>query len=401
MREREAAVLMVIGAYDPEMSGGGVQCQELMRALTPSRAFLVLSVTTNASLPRRSTVDGIPVYRIVIDLKRVRSKLVAGLRLAWRFLRTCRRVRVVHLNGWSDKNVVLTLLAILFRKPILLTLHTAGYDEPPAVQARGRLAFWCYRRADALVGVSSHFEASYKAAGLPPQRFCVIPNGVDLDRFHPVDSPQRAALRRQLGLSMEAFLILFVGFFSYDKGPRTLFDAWRRLQRPGLPATNLVFVGTTRSSYFEIDRGLAQAIRDEAAAFGVQDRMVFVESSGAMERYYQAVDSFVLPSIREGLPMALLEAMASGLACVASRLPGSTDLLINDGIEGFLVEPGDVAQLSEAIERLIAHPAQRQAWGRQARERVAQDFSLQRMAQRYHAMYDRLRDAQCAREQRS
>jgi len=200
---------------------------------------------------------------------------------------------------------------------------------------------------------------------------------------------------------MEAFLILFVGFFSRDKGPRTLFDAWRRLQRPGLPATNLVFVGTTRSSYFEIDRGLAQTIRDEAAAFGLQDRMVFVESSGAMERYYQAVDGFVLPSIREGLPMALLEAMASGLACVASRLPGSTDRLIDDEIHGLLVEPGHVAQLSDAIERLIAHPAQRQAWGRQARERIAQDFSLQRMAQRYHAMYDRLRDAQCAREQRS
>src|SRR5262249_55064082 len=147
--------------------------------------------------------------------------------------------------------------------------------------------------------------------------------------------------------------ILFVGFFSIDKGPHILFEAWRSLAGSAGANSRLVFIGATRSRYYEIDRDLADRIRFDAARHRVLDRIVFVEETQVIQQYYRASDVFVLPSRRESFGMALVEAMASGLPCIASRLPGVTDLIVTDGTSGLLVEPHDVPALSAALARVL------------------------------------------------
>jgi len=381
---------MVTGAYYPEVSGGGLQCRTLMRALQDRISFLVFTTTTNPALPQQEVVDGIPIYRVLVEMAKRGSRLRAGVRFIGLFLRSRRRFDLVHLHGFSRKSWLLIGLARLFRKPLLLKLTSVGDDDPLSLRRRGALAYWMYRRADCYVGVSAGVEGRYQAAGFPRQRFQLIPNGVDVDRFRPRSTEERQRLRCQLGLPQGSPLILFVGLFSREKCPDLLFNAWMNLQRHGHPQTGLVFVGATQGGYYEIDPTLAVRMREQAAREGMGQRVVFVERSHAIEHYYGAADYFVLPSVREGLPNALLEAMASGLACIATRLTGITDAVIEDRMNGLLMPPRDVSACERALGTLLQHPEEARAMGRRARGTIEDRYALSRIADRYDTLYQRV-----------
>ena len=126
----------------------------------------------------------------------------------------------------------------------------------------------------------------------------------------------------------------------------------------------------------------------EAGRAGVADRLKFVGVTHDVPSHLRAADLFVLPSKREGLPVALLEAMACGLPCVASRLPGSTEAIIEDGSNGLLVAPGDVAALTHAIGKLLDDQDLRHRLGAAARATIAHRFASGEVADRWLEAYD-------------
>lgn len=381
---------MVTGAYYPEVSGAGLQCRELIRMLRDRVRVTVLTTSADPLLPAVGEVDGVPVYRVVVDLGRLRTKLGAAICLTSTFIRLRGQFDIVHLHGFPQKSLLLVLLAKLFRKKLVLKLTSVGHDDPLSIRTRGRLAFWCYSRADLFLGVSPRLQQLYHFSGLPRGKFWLIPNGVDLGRFRPGDQRERQALRRELGLPEELPLVLFVGFFSHEKRPNVLFEAWTRMLSGDLPSAGLVFVGATRSRYYEVDPGLAQNIRSEAQHLGVEKQVVFVEMTHEIEKYYRAADIFVLPSSREGFPNALLEAMATGLPCVASSLQGVTDVVIDHGVNGLLVPPGDVAALEGALRLVLEDPTRAQELGRKARETVEERYSITQTTSSVLEAYERL-----------
>ena len=215
----------------------------------------------------------------------------------------------------------------------------------------------------------------------------LAPNGIDTQRFRPVPAAERTALRQRLHLPADRPIVLFVGFFSRDKRPDLLFRAWQRatIER-GLDA-QLILIGATEPAYYEVDQGLAGGIRAAASAAGLTDRVHFVPPTNEIAAYFQAADLFVLPSAREANPLALLEAMASGLPCVASRLPGATDAIIEDGINGRLFPVDDEAALAAIIGELLTHPAEAAALGAHARQTVETRFDVRRAAEAWLAAY--------------
>jgi glycosyltransferase involved in cell wall biosynthesis len=215
-----------------------------------------------------------------------------------------------------------------------------------------------------------------------------ISNAVDTERFRPASPDERTALRRELGLPDGLPIVMFVGFFSRDKRPHLLYDAWSQTSSGG--ASALLFVGATRSPYQEVDVGLADAIRDRAAAAGVADRVLFVESSRTIEKYFRAVDAYALPSIREGFPNALLEAMASGLPCIATRLRGATDVIIDHGVNGLLVEADDAAGFASGIRSVLTDRHEAARLGSAARTTVMDRFAMARTAPAWLAAYREL-----------
>ena len=272
-----SGILMVTGAYFPELSGGGLQCKATIDALHGALRFTVLTTSTDASLPVVSEVDGTLVYRANVDVTSRWSKAKAAWAFLWSFLKLSGSFDIVHLHGFSQKSTLLVLLAKMLGKSIVLTLHTAGQDEPAGVRARGRLAYWAYSHVDLFMAVSPPLADRLEDAGFSASRVCRGTNGLDMARFHPAEPGERIRLRRTLGLPESGALILFVGFFSLDKGAHVLFEAWRRIANGVGAGSSLVYVGSTRSRYHEIDPALADRIRDAAGREGLANRIVFVE----------------------------------------------------------------------------------------------------------------------------
>lgn len=379
---------MVTGAYYPEISSSGVQCRDMARLLAGRADVRVLTTAVDPQLPRHDSVDGVPVTRIRVDVRSAVSKARALRRMFLDLLTLVRTSDVVHLHGYSSKNVLVTAIAKLFRKPIVLSLHTSGFDEPEAIERHGSLALWAFMSADLYMSVSRGLVDTYLAYGMPPDRILEVPNGIDLNRFAPVSPGDRRALRGRLRVPDDRPVVIFVGFFSGDKQPRVLFDAWLRLTTGRGIATTLVFVGATKSAYFEVDDLIGDEMRRDAEAAGVSDRLIFTGSTHHVEDYFRAADLFVLPSKREGLPVALLEAMASGLPCVASRLPGSTETIIDEGVNGMLVPPGDPAALADAMAAVLADPGLAASLSAAARATVVKRFANADIADRWLDAYD-------------
>ena len=380
-------VLLVTGAYYPEISSAARQCRDVARQLAGRVQFEVLATAVDRSLPMVETVDGVTVHRLPIEVDSARSRVIAGLRLAAIVARVKRRVDLVHVHGFSTKNVPLTILTKTFRMPLILTLHTAGQDDPASVKRRGGLASWAYRQADLVTTVSRQLSND-SADGGPAANVIEIPNGVDTVRFRPATGDERLALRRRLGLPVEGSQILFVGFFSRDKRPDLLCDAWIRLAGRSADPISLVCVGAAESKYFEVDPGLAERMRRSARDAGLEDRLILVEPTHAIDDYFRSTDIFALPSAREAMPMALLEAMACGLPCVAYRLSGSTDVLVEDGVNGILAS--DSAQFGAALESLLRDRIRAEAFGARARKTVVERYSLDRTADRWLEAYRRV-----------
>ena len=139
---------------------------------------------------------------------------------------------------------------------------------------------------------------------------------------------------------------------------------------------------------FELGGRLIDQLRATAQASGFADRVVFVPPTNQVQDYFRAADMYVMPSIREGMPIALLEAMACGLACVASRLPGATDTMVEDGVSGRLVAPGDVDGFATAIGSLLADPATAARMGIAARRIVEDRYTMERVADMWLDAYN-------------
>ena len=383
-------VLMVTGAYFPELSGGGLQCKALVDALRGEMRFTVLTTCTEPSLPKDDVIDGTPVRRIHVRVSSRMSKATAAWTMARAFVSLASSIDLVHLHGFSQKSILLVVLAKLFGKPIALTLHTAGQDEPDNVKRLGWLAEWAYARVDLYLTLTTPVTSDLSRHGVPEGRVCRVSNGLDVQRFRPAAAGEQQSLRRALGLPVDGVLILFVGFFSADKGPHVLFDAWRRLANGPGAGSSLVYVGATKSRYYEVDATLASGISDLAAREGMAGRIVFAGETRTIEQYYRAADIFVFPTCREAFGMALVEAMASGLPCIASRLSGVTDDIVSDGETGLLVEPHDVDALTSALARVLTDAGLAGRLARAARQAVDPRFAIERTARLTLDAYRRL-----------
>lgn len=376
---------MVTGAYYPEIAGGALQARELIRALRDRVDFVVL--TTSAAASETVEVDGVAVHRVAVDLASWRSRLRGTMRLL-RLLPLERTVGVVHLQSVSGKNVILTATAKLFRRPLVLTLQTGVHDDADVVRSRSPLGFLAFRKADVIVGVSEALRDASARAGIPEKRLRWIPNGVDTARFRPATADERSSIRRRLALPQDKIIIMFVGFFSREKGPHRLFAAWKQLPPAIRDRSVILYIGQTGLPHTEVDPGLIDEIRREAAELRASP--VFVERTQEIEEYYRASDVFVLASTREGCPNALLEAIASGLPAISARLAGSTDSIITDPVDGWLVEPDEVEALSAALHEALSNPLEAAARGTAARATACRLFSLERVSEAYFQIYQGL-----------
>lgn len=384
--------MMAVGAYYPELAGGSLQCRTLVLALRDRVAFSVLTTTADRSLLVRSQVDGVNVHRVYIDVRSPMTKLTGALAMLGLVPALARDHDIFHFHGFTEKMLLLFSAAKISGRRTIEKMTSVGWDDPVAIQSRpfGALLAAAQSRADRLVAVTPAMRERCAMAGVPDNVVRDIPNGVDVDRFAPVDREARVALRERLGLPAAACIVTFVGFWSREKGPHALFDAWQQARAATSADTALLYIGSTDPAHAEVDASLVASVRGRIAAEGIADRVLFVEHTSDVAAYLQVSDVFVLPSSREGLSNALLEAMSTGLPCIAATIPGVSDWVIEHGRSGFIVPHDDTGALAGTIARLLQNEQLRSETGRRARATIVERFSIRSVADAYFALYSEL-----------
>lgn len=382
---------MVTGAYYPELSGGSLQCRSLVLALRDRVHFTIVTTTAVRRATGPSEVDGIPVHRVFVDPLSWRTKLLGAWWMGRLGVRLARECDVFHFHGFTEKMLLLGAVARVYGCPTIEKLTSLGWDDPVSIRRRplGRLLAFAQKRADRIVAINAAFEERCRQAGVPHRVVVTIPNGVDTARFAPVDRDAVHAIRRRLDLPVDAVLVTFVGFWSREKAPDVLFDAWLQARRETGHAA-LLFIGSGASNHPEAEPELLAAVRRRVEEQALGDRVFFVERTDDVASYLQASDVFVLPSSREGLSNALLEAMSTGLACVCTRIPGVTDTLLESGSSGWLVPAGDVGALAGVLVHLFRDEGARRDAGTRARQTAMTRFAMVSVADRYFGLYSEL-----------
>lgn len=381
-------VLMVTGIYHPEVSGAANQCRQLINTLKGKASFLVLTTTRDPNLPQRGQVDGIDVTRLLWG-KVIFNYFKTIFKFATFLFNRRKDFQIIHLHGFSLKSVFLTLISKILGKKVIIKMTSIGHDDPISMRQRSFPLNYCFSKADAYVGVTSHFNKLYAKSQLPLNRYIEIPNGVDIDRFRPAVAGEREILRDQLGLPTKIKLILFVGHFSREKCPDILLEAWKYFVAELFLDTGVIFVGATKTDHYEVDARLVEDIQELAAPY-INERIFFIERAHEIEKYYQTADIFVLPSLREGLPNALLEAMACCLPVIVSRLEGVMDWVVTGGMNGLIVESEKLDDLGKAISQILKDDNLAESLGLEARKTIVERFSINKVAEDYLQLYGKL-----------
>lgn len=221
------------------------------------------------------------------------------------------------------------------------------------------------------------------------RRAVLLPRGVDTDRFRP-GLPAKLALRPTLQVPSETLVVGCVAAILPVKGHPTLIDAVARV-----PRVEVWLAGR------ELDEKYAAELRRRIGDAGLGDRVRFLGEVQDVPALLSEIDVFVLPTWdewrMEGCPVALLEAMASGLPCVATDIPGSRDI-VEPEVSGLLVPPRDAERLAGAIGRLASEPERRRALGRAARERMCARYAIDREVRDHEALYEEVLGVPRARE---
>ena len=212
---------------------------------------------------------------------------------------------------------------------------------------------------------------------VPGRKVTTIINGVDCHRF-ACPPAARDRLRVELGVRDSDLVIGSVGRLSYEKNYGLLLDAAAGVLTRFPIRVLLVGDGPETDS-----------LRSQAASLGLEDRVIMPEERRDVPELMSAMDVFVLPSLIEGLPNTVLEAMCAGLPVVATSVGGTPDVVAH-GVSGFLVPSNNAAALGEALESLLGDGDLRREMGLSGHRLAQTKFSMERMVREYEALYERV-----------
>jgi glycosyltransferase involved in cell wall biosynthesis len=413
--------------FSPIVGGAEAQAEKQARQLQAlGHEMTVVTLRIERRLKRQEVLAGLPVVRVGGLYKRsgrLRTGKLGHLPIALNMFLVLWRLRhtydIIHAFQFSPIAAVAVLICKLTHKPVVVNLQSAGPCEMelpnrgreamlmadtlsntdflkidhsmswaiggsdltrlPQVTFGGRAILNFLRRSDAFYRVLSTRCFSY----LISQKFRAdhivrIPNGVNSEKFRPLAEQRPDATGPER-------IILCVARLEYPKGVDVLLHAWGRMMRAPQEwraslTPRLCIVGDGRFKP-QMERMVTE--------LGIQESVEFLGLRKDVLDLLRSAWGFVLPSRWEGMPNALLEAMACGLPCVATRVSGSEDI-ITHGINGLLVQPEQPAEMAQALRRLLEDPGFARHLGQEGRNTILREYQLSNVVEQCLSLYQRV-----------
>jgi glycosyltransferase involved in cell wall biosynthesis len=284
---------------------------------------------------------------------------------------------LLHINLAGSYDAQASLVAPLAKaagcRRVVTTEHLAMIPRLWKRHAAKRAAS---RFIDRVISIThSNVEYLTRTHGLVRSKIVVIHNGVDIQRL---DSTEPAGLRSELGLEAGTFVFAVVGMLTERKGHVFLLDALAKLDSGRPAAAVLAVIGDGE----EMDR-----LQSRSEELGIDDRVFFLGHRDNVAGLLKEIDCLVVPSLMEGMPFVILEAMVASKPVIASRIYGIPEAIL-EGETGILVEPRDARSLCAAMRSLVEDPAHGKSMGVLGRQRVCRHFALQKMVDSVSKVYE-------------
>ena len=373
--------VLLASDYFPPHVGGGVEevTFHMAEKLTELGHQVVVLTLNTCSASAVENLDGIRVYRAaLVELTNaLGAQSAVSTELINLMRNVCRKEQpnVLHANNlyfYTTLAACLNLDAV--RLPLVTTLHIGSVSELEGfVRYAAKLyelsvGRWIVGRSNRVVAVSEAVKRYAVELGVEPCKISVVPNGVDTVKFHP-----SSAVRNGDGLVR----VGFVGRLVANKGPQYLVEAASRIVHD-FPNVRFQVAG----------RGpMLPMLQRRAQELGIKDVFRFFGTVPSMVEFMQSCDIMVRPSVTDGMPLTVLEAMACGLPTVASRVGGTPEIL-EESYSGYLVRPKDVDQLVLRISQLVADARLRAEMGSRARQFVERYSDWSDIAKRMIPIYE-------------
>lgn len=338
----------------------------LVKNASPQFEHVILCLTTSG---RSESL--LPPNTQVVELHKSPGNSLLFLLKLSRVLKNL-RPDIVHTRNWSGMDGIIAARLAGIRA-VVHGEHGWGMEDPQGLHPkrifiRRFLSHW----VSEYTCVSKHIE-NWLCNDVPVRKpVTQIYNGVDAEKYRPGNG--RARIRAEFGLAADTPVIGVVGRLDPIKDHPTLFRAFE-IVRTALPEARLLVVGD----------GPERKRLESQAGGGV----IFLGNRSDAPEILRALDLFVLPSLNEGISNTILEAMATGIPVVATRVGGNPEL-VEDGHTGILVKPRDFQSMASAILRYLQHPDLRAKHGEAGRQVVLKRFSIEIMVRSYEAVYRRM-----------
>ena len=238
------------------------------------------------------------------------------------------------------------------------------------------------KRADAYIAISEVVSDEICNMGIDNRRVIKIPNGVDVDKFSPLENTDKRLLRVKQGLPEEAIIFAYCGRLTREKGLRSLIRVWKKVT-DRFENTHLLLVGSGKGLSLDCEGELKEFIMEN----GLEKHVTFTGPVEDVASYVSCADIFVLPSITEALGIALIESQLCGIPAIATKVGGIPDVVTHD-VNGLLVSPDNDDDLLNASLELISNKAKRIRLGLAARKLGVERFSISRVTQSYLSLLD-------------
>jgi glycosyltransferase involved in cell wall biosynthesis len=348
---------------------------ELVTELATSEFEPIIGVIRNLKNPHLELVDFARknnIESVIFEAQRQFDlQAIASIR---NFIKG-NNVDIVQTHGY--KSDFYGIFAALFENVHLLATCHPWIKTSRRGKAYAKIDKLLLKKFSRIVAISDQVKKEILDAGIPDNKISIIDNGINLHRFE--EQFDTKEIRKQFGIPLESQVIGTVGRLDLEKGHHILLEAAKIVIQKN-PSTFFVIVG---------DGYLKNDLTSRAEELKIEDHILLPGTLKEIPKILSVFDIFVLPSLTEGLPMALLEAMAAKKPVIASRV-GAIPKVIIDYETGILIKPGDVNELSNGIIDLLRDKDKANLIVKNAYNKIVQEFSSNRMAKQYINIYENM-----------